>query len=281
MIVRSENDHFVLIRQTDHAALAGVFAESWGNDDFARPEPLDALCLASAQHDIGWEEWERQPKADPATRYPYQFTDLPVEEHLKFYLRGIARVLEKDRYAGLLVSLHCSGIYKQRYGTDPGLKLRRFTPDVEHVVQQFMERLEKQQQELRAALRATLPGCSLKDAAAAATPCGAVEEKILWTNYKILQIVDRLSLYFCMASPSARSLGPAPVSYGGQDTELHLEPVASDTVCISPYPFRKSPLRVSVEACAIPMRPYDDQQLCEAFTRATLFPLSFLLQRGV
>ena len=144
-----------------------------------------------------------------------------------------------------------------------------------------MERLEKQQQELRAALRATLPGCSLKDAAAAATPCGAVEEKILWTNYKILQIVDRLSLYFCMASPSARSLGPAPVSYGGQDTELHLEPVASDTVCISPYPFRKSPLRVSVEACAIPMRPYDDQQLCEAFTRATLFPLSFLLQRGV
>lgn len=126
-----------------------------------------------------------------------------------------------------------------------------------------------------------MQGGGPKDAAGLATPCGAVEEKTLWTNYRILQIVNRLSLYFCMAPSSARSLGPAPVSYVGQDAEPRLESVAPDTVCISPYSFRKSPLRVSVKACAIPKRPYDDQQLCETFSHATPFSLSFLLQRGV
>lgn len=270
MIVRSENGNFLLIRQTDHAELSGIFAQEWGNDIFRRPEPFDSVCLASALHDNGWQEWEEAPKLDPATRFPYQFTDLPVEEHLTFYLRGIARVLEKDRYAGLLVSMHCSGIYKQRYGTDPGLKLRRLTSEVEPVVQGFMERLEKQQRELRAEL------CSRGEAGASP---GSVEEKAIWANYKLLQMMDRLSLYFCMARVSQRSLGPAPLDYDGRDTELSLRPLDDHTVILSPFPFRKSPLRVSVKARTTPEQAYNSEEhFRAALAQARTISLSFDLQ---
>ena len=274
MILRSENADFLLIRQTDHAELSGVFAQQWRNDTFARPDPFDSVCLASALHDNGWEEWEAAPKIDPETHYPYQFTDLPVEEHLSFYLQGISRALEKDRYAGLLVSMHCSGIYRQRYGTDPSLKLGRSTPEVEHIVNGFLHRLETQQSELRAQLRA-----AASTGSTSVSPSRLTEEAI-WTNYKLLQIVDRLSLYLCMAPVCQHSLGPAPVD-DGRDAELELRPVDSQTSVVSPYPFAESPLQVSVKARMVPRQVYQsDQQFCEILARAETIPLAFELRAG-
>src|SRR5438105_7909170 len=145
MIVSTRNGDFQLIRQTDHAELSGMLAEHWGNDRFRRPEPFAPMVLAAALHDDGWREWEAQPRVNPATGFPYQFTELPVLEHLAFYLRGVERVIARDRYAGLMVSMHCQGLYNRRYGIDPSLPAPEFPPDVEQVVQQGRDRLETQQ----------------------------------------------------------------------------------------------------------------------------------------
>ena len=53
------------------------------------------------------------------------FLDVDVRSHLAFYRAGIAAVTEQDEHAGLLVSMHGAGIYRQRYGLDPALGLTR------------------------------------------------------------------------------------------------------------------------------------------------------------
>src|SRR3954453_21605891 len=134
MIVRPFQGRRLCVRQTDHMALSGRLAEAWGNDRFARPEPFGPLAVAAAEHDAGWADWEAAPRVDPATRRPYQFTDMPVEEHLAFYQRGVNAVAATDDHAGLLVNLHCQGLYNQRFGWAPEMTMRRLAPDQEAAV---------------------------------------------------------------------------------------------------------------------------------------------------
>src|SRR3712207_5465045 len=111
MIVQPRDGGLLLVRQTDHAALSGGLAEDWGDGVFARPGPRASVLLAAARHDDGWRRWEERPRVNPATRRPYGFTEMPVEEHFTFYRDGIAGVIRDDLYAGLLVSMHLSGLY--------------------------------------------------------------------------------------------------------------------------------------------------------------------------
>ena len=81
-----------------------------------------SLELAADRHDDGWAVWEQSPLVD-STGKPVAFLGVEVPAHLAFYRACIASVTDEDLYAGLLVSMHGSGIYRQRYGTDPDLKL--------------------------------------------------------------------------------------------------------------------------------------------------------------
>ena len=67
MIIQEQGDQLILIRQTDHAMLSGFFARALGNKLFSRPEPFESFCLAAAEHDNGWNEWELLPQIDPKT----------------------------------------------------------------------------------------------------------------------------------------------------------------------------------------------------------------------
>src|SRR5437879_2432855 len=82
MIIQEQGDHLILIRQTDHAVLSGYFAREAGNENFARPEPLESFQLAAAEHDNGWNEWELQPRIDPVTFLPYSFMSISEERRV-------------------------------------------------------------------------------------------------------------------------------------------------------------------------------------------------------
>ena len=111
MIIREQGESLLIIRQTDHAFLAGFFAKEWGNAEFPRPEPFGSFCLATAEHDNGWSEWELAPTLDAKTRMPDTFMSIPTEEHILLYQRGIERLVKVDHYAALLASMHCTGLY--------------------------------------------------------------------------------------------------------------------------------------------------------------------------
>jgi hypothetical protein len=195
MIVRDLGDAWQVVLQTDHADLSAGLARAWR-------APLPAsLVIAAERHDDGWAVWEQAPRVD-ADGKPVNFLEVDVRSHLAFYRAGIAAITEQDEGAGLLVSMHGAGIYRQRYGLDPGMGLAR-AGEAQDEVDAFVAEQE--------AKFGSEPGDRRGD-------------------YELLQLFDRLSLYFCMRDVE-----------GGEAAELQgyrLEPIAPWRVRLSPFPFR-------------------------------------------
>jgi hypothetical protein len=211
MIVRDRDDRWQVVLQIDHEDLSGAFARAW-----AEQAPRhDSLAIAAARHDDGWAVWERAPVVG-ADGTPVNFLDVDVRSHLAFYRACIAAVSEQDPYAGLLVSMHGAGIYRQRYGRDPALGLSRAAEEQE-LVDAFVAEQESAYGERVAA--------------------AGVSEDECWRDYELLQLYDRLSLYFCMRDCE---------NGGGEAVELQgytLELVAPWRVRMEPFPFREAPAR--------------------------------------
>jgi hypothetical protein len=134
MIVRDLGDAWQIVLQTDHADLSAAFARAWKT-----PLP-PSLVLATERHDDGWAVWEQSPRVDDDGK-PVNFLEVDIRSHLAFYRAGIAAITEEDPDAGLLVSMHGAGIYRQRYGLDPGLGLSR-AAEAEDEVEAFVTEQE-------------------------------------------------------------------------------------------------------------------------------------------
>jgi len=238
MIVTASDGNLLLVRQTDHQVLSGLLADAWGNDRFARPQPFAPLVRAAYEHDNGWHAWEQAPKVDPATRRPYQFTDVPLEEHLAFYRQGIDELAARDPHAGLLVNLHCQGFHNQRFGTMPEAVMRAHPPERESALKRFMTGLQAQERDLGRRI--------------------AVDLATLWAQYELLQFFDRISLYLCMPPLKPAELGPVPVDSGCESLTLQLIPAGEGVVQVAPWPFRSPSLTVRVPARRVPDRAYAD-----------------------
>jgi Protein of unknown function (DUF3891) len=270
MIVQEQGDELILIRQTDHAVLSGFFAREWGNELFRRPEPFESLQLAAREHDNGWHEWELQPQIDPKTRLPYSFMSLPTDAHMELYQRGIERVVKTDRYAGLLVSMHASGLYDRARATIPGFSAKYVKSTEAELVNGFLQALKLQQLRLKVDLRG--------DAATKEF----VQDKLLETNSRRLEALDRLSLYFCMSStPHDATIEAVPVDDQGSEVDWELRPDGPNAVSLGPYPFRREPLQVSILARRVPKRLYTGSVDFEKMlARAPYTPLNFTLHAG-
>lgn len=209
MIVRDLGDAWQVVLQTDHADLSAAFARAWG-------APLPAsLVTAAERHDDGWAVWEQSPRVG-GDGTPVNFLDVDIRSHLAFYRAGIAAITEQDPDAGLLVSMHGAGIYRRRYGLDPALGLAR-AEEARDEVDAFVAEQE--------AKFGGDPGERRGD-------------------YELLQLFDRLSLYFCMRDVVA-----------GEPAELQgyrLEPVGPWRVRFEPYPFADSPAHFSLLRRVLP-----------------------------
>jgi hypothetical protein len=219
MIVRDRGDDWHVVLQTDHADLSGAFARAW-----AEPGPRhESLALAARRHDDGWAVWERAPRVEAGSGTPVNFLDVGIPAHLAFYRACIAAVGEQDPYAGLLVSMHGAGIYRQRYGRDLGLKLGQ-APEYQPLVDAFVEEQEAGYPERMAAT--------------------GVDDDERWRDYELLQLYDRLSLYFCMRDVER-----------GEEAELqgfHLEPLGPWRIRLQPFPFGSGPARFTLARRLVP-----------------------------
>lgn len=240
MLVRDRADTWQLVRQPDHADLSGQFAAAWGNADVEGLRNPRSMTLAATRHDDGWAVYDRRPGWDAENGRPRNFLDVPVRSHLAFYRACIQVVSEEDPYAGLMVSMHGAGIYNGRYGTQPSLGLTHAAE-----AQEEIDAFVREQEATHAARAAEL----------------GLDEDERWTNYKLLQIFDRLSLAFCLrewegsdAEPFA--IDPMPVDYAGGEVELRMEPLGPWRVRLAPYPFATSPARFTVARKVLPKAPY-------------------------
>jgi len=267
LIIQEQGDQLLLIRQTDHAFLAGFFAKEWGNEEFPRPEPSASFCLAASEHDNGWTEWELEPTLDAKARTPNTFMSIPTEEHIALYQRGIERLVKVDHYAALLVSMHCAGLYDRARATMPGYSAKYVKASEGALVTDFVQRLRLQQLRLKTDLRAS-----------AATKDFVIEDT-LKANFERLEALDRLSLHLCMNPRENCVIDAVPQDSTGNEVDLDLRSEGGSVLTLAPYPFKREVLEVSILARRIPKRLYvDDMDFRKALAQAQYFAIKFTLR---
>ncbi|WP_254547018.1 DUF3891 family protein [Halomarina pelagica] len=278
MLVANREDGYRIVTQNEHAAMAGRFADHWGNERFDAPNPTAAMRAAGYTHDNGWWTWDLYPHlgTDGA---PINLFEVPAAKWEQFYEVGIENAVTMDPYVGLLVSMHGSGVRRRRYGTAPSM------PDRSEEYAAFIAREESRQRRLAGDLRGS-------DRYGAFVTDGAVEmldtlhetggyggDNALWRGYCLLQFWDRLALHCCLpARLESATLGPVPVSSDDGTTDVDVAPEDGTTAALDPYPFDVDPLVVSVRERTIPEREFvDETDLRSAFYEADLRTTAFTL----
>lgn len=237
MIVRKEKDALLLVGQTDHSRLVGQVAAHWGNATFDAPKPYESVVRAAMFHDYGWLRYETSPLLDAESGAPYSFLQVPLTPtQMASYQWSLDWMTDIDPYAGLIVSVHRTGLWKSRYGTithPMGYNLK--SPSKEIV--EFIERNEERQKALRA----------------------EVDDGTFDFNYKLMQVWDLLGLYFCCQDPYADHVNPVPTKYGnreGAEVEMKMEPVGPRKVKFDPFPFDLRPCHIQLTYKKMPKNTY-------------------------
>ena len=239
MIVVHRHGGLLMIKQLDHAAVAGAFAAAWGNARFEAPEPRDGVILAASRHDEGWREWDEELHRDPDTGTPLHFLDVGIEDYVALYSRGIQRIADLDPYAGILVSMHGTGNVCGRWGIQHGIRLSHYDADSwSPVIRKFVLKQEAFQSQLKLDLLGLSPEIRR-----------STFERQLWFNYELLQGWDRLSLFLCRTDPGESAeaeLGLVPTSQDGcQVDALHVRS-EQRLVRVRPWPFSEDRIEVEI-----------------------------------
>lgn len=269
MVVRELTDGRCYVAlQEDHAELSAQFAAHWGNARFSKLRPYQTMVFATTYHDSGYREWEGTPPMNVAKGRPYAHReDVPNFEdvELKAYARNVDWLSAQDRYAGLLVSMHRTGLWHNRYNifNEPAGRLRERSAPVQNAKKQ----MEAQQEEMKKALAAGNPGF----------------ERGLAYNYMALQIFDLLSLYFCCDGYASENqfkeytIAPVRLTYESDETvKLTLRPNGASAVIMDPYPFDASPLTFSARARVVAPPAEKSEAACiDAYQKAPRQMITF------
>ena len=212
MLIRPEPDgSYLAIGQASHAWVSGQLARAWGNVQFGEVEPWEEVCLGAEQHDVGWAEWDLDPKIDPDTGRPHTFISLPLPEKLELWSRAARKMVSQSRYAALDVSMQETALYE------------RFPPerrDEQALVQRFIE----EQSALQRRLSRGLDAAQVR------------------RNQKLIFAWDYISLALCLDwAPAEVKDVPA-----ADDTPVTLE--LTDAAELVPWPFHDDSVHLRLDA---------------------------------
>ncbi len=279
MVSRYDDTRLLLVLQTDHSKVAGLFAAHWGNQEFARLRPYVSMVLAAQEHDGGWWDWEIRPTLD-ARGHPHDYIgsmrSLGENTWLEFNRHGIRRVAEQDRYAGCIVSMHSEGLLSKGMGLLPQMPDYSIYPNVQEFI--------REQKAYRAQL--------IDEMRKYPEYQSDVSEECLWTNFKYMEAFDQLAQFVCNRYPfnsKARKNGPTnelsktpvPVALGSKDVILNVDVQDESNATVTPYPFDVNPLVVSFPGRLVLSRPYANQEeFLPDFYKAERVTLTYRLHRA-
>jgi hypothetical protein len=207
------------------------------------------MIIATGEHDNGWWEYDLRPLVSDKGE-PINFIHVSRELHMKFYKRGIERVTDQDEYAGLMDVMHNIGLFNRRYGTDTGPVAPPYLMD-DPRYKDFLQTMENTRKELVRNLQ------NSKEFKEFST------DQLIWTNYKLLEVFDRLAIHYCFVDePSDGSVFPVPSKEvkgkTDNDVKINISKTEGNTYSFNPYPFDKNPLTVTVRARYVSDRKYSD-----------------------
>jgi Protein of unknown function (DUF3891) len=212
MLIRPEPDgSYLAIGQASHAWVSGQLARAWGNDEFGGVEPWEEVCLGAEQHDIGWAEWDLDPKIDPDTGRPHTFISLPLPEKLELWSRAARKMISQSRYAALLVSMHGTALYEAFPPAEP---------DEQALVQRFLDEQRALQQQLS----------------------GGLDPAEVRRNQKLIFAWDYISLALCL------DWAPANVKDVPAADDAPVTLALTETGELDPWPFRDDSIHLKLDA---------------------------------
>jgi hypothetical protein len=196
VILSREGGALRLVRQVEHGRLAGELAAAWGNDAFELGGGRSAVVTAAARHDEGWRAEDARVLYAEAARRPLHFLEIDTADHVRLYRRGVETVAALDVYAGLLVGMHWTGLYRGRWSA-PGAAGRLARTERDRRLQDEVVRAEEQRwiDARRQAWDDDEPR--------------SVFETRLWHHFDLLQLWDLLSLYLAVSPREPGAPGPA------------------------------------------------------------------------
>jgi hypothetical protein len=215
------------IMMYEHNALCLQFAHAFGNDRFEALSPLELMIYVVAHHDAGWFDFDRDPKIDPKTELPYNLAETPFE-----YITVTSKLSPDFNqrlhpYCGLISSMHSWGLYNGRYGISKLVLLDKVPPKDREVTDKMLHGELERQTRLKEEL-------TLNPAHRA-----WLEQNKVFQNYKLLQFIDTLALYFNRIHPSERveqAFENVPV-LPHEDVTITIRPVGDNTYSLDPFPF--------------------------------------------
>ena len=224
-----------IMKLAEHLELVGQFAENYGNDRFAAPEPREEFLYVCRWHDWGWRDLDENPPLNGETGLPYNLVETPLPVIFLTSARSPEHNEAHHPYCGLIDSMHIWGLYNGRYGMSDKVLIDMVPEEHRMLADSMLNNEHQRQTRLKAEL-----GADAKTAA-------WVEEGTLFANYKVLQFFDTFALYFNCTHAAARGEAVFTNVPLNRDTDatVTVRQVDSDTYSLDPYPFRESGLEVS------------------------------------
>lgn len=251
-----------LIPQVSHAWLAWQVALHWGNRRFARPAPLSETLSAVLLHDGGWSEFDESLTLDAENR-PRAFDRMQVAEHLAIWRKSVTRSAQYNRYAGLLVAAHFSGMAERKLED----LLDRGDTAGARQAQTFVAEMQGLERAWREGLGA--------DARYQAYLTGRGR----LVNASLLDACDRISVYFCASLPSPFEINA--VSTTGEIETITFEMVNETTWRVHPWPLQGERLRLHCEGRRLAASSFATlAEFQETFAHAPTVRLVFTLLRA-
>jgi hypothetical protein len=261
MIRRDVSGGFVLIQQHDHSLLSGELGRQVGNGLFAAPCPFEAVVLAIAEHDCGWVQADQRPGLN-AKGQPAHVFEGDIQTALAAWDSSVNAVSARDKYAGLLVSLHTMALANVVAAREPepaddqarqkAFRIRRF-------VHRQIEVQEMLRREL--AMRVDLP---LRGGLA--EEGRAPDEDLLRANFFLLEFLDQLSLNLCFDRLVFQRFEMLYPRAGEGAMTARFQRDARGIFRLDPWPFNVERMDLEIPSRIIPAGPYPNaetlQQAC-------------------
>ena len=215
------------ILMQEHTALCQQFARAFGNGRFQSLAPLELMIYVISHHDAGWLDFDRDPAIDDKTGLPYNLVDTPPQ-HITVTSRRSPEFNQSHHpYCGLISSMHSWGLYNGRYGLSKLVLLDKIAAQDRPLADKMLNGELDRQKRLKAELE--------KDPQTS----GWLDERKVFQNYKQLQFIDTLALYFNRIHPSERGeqiFENVPTS-ADEDTSITVRPAGAGVYSLSPFPF--------------------------------------------
>ena len=215
------------IMMYEHTALCRNFAHAFGNARFQPLSPPELMIHVVSNHDAGWFDFDRDPQIDPASGLPYNLAETPPAFITETSRRSPEFNQRQHAYCGLISSMHSWGLYNGRYGLSKVVLLDKVAAKDRPLADTMLNGELERQQRLKAELA--------QDAEARAW----IGERKLFQNYKALQFIDTLALYFNRIHPTERveqSFENVPAS-PDEDVTITIRPAGDKTYSLAPFPF--------------------------------------------